>query len=137
MISKYNWKFGRGKHCRNCYTKAPTFRRLSDKSWKWQGGRWKNKQGYILTKVYPDNPFYAMNMGKYRILEHRFIMAKQINRCLMGDELVHHLNGVRDDNRPENLVLQKKSDHPSYTFIKALQKRIRQLEQASGISPME
>lgn len=39
------------------------------------------------------------------ILEHRFIMEQQLGRYLHPRDRVHHKNGVRDDNRIENLEL--------------------------------
>jgi len=62
-------------------------------------------QGYrIVTR--PDHP----NANKFgRLPEHRFIMSEVLGRPLLAEENVHHRNGNRLDNRPENLELWVKS----------------------------
>ena len=59
------------------------------------GHRHKGRDGYI--KVYLP--------GRGARVEHRLVMERMIGRLLHGDENVHHKNGIRDDNRPENLEL--------------------------------
>lgn len=49
--------------------------------------------------------------GKER-LEHHVVMERMLGRPLLATERVHHRNGVRHDNRPENLELWTTS-HPS------------------------
>lgn len=84
----------------------------------WNGGRYIDKQGYV-----------NLNTGHgTRQLEHRVVMEKILGRKLKTREYVHHINGIRDDNRPENLVLTHPTKHESRTLIKALQRRICYLE---------
>jgi len=90
----------------------------------YKNGCVKDKQGYI--KIFlPEHP-HADNRGY--IKEHRLVMEKKLGRYLTKDEIVHHLNEVKWDNRVENLCLVTKHTH-NHNFIKQLQaERIKILE---------
>ena len=57
--------------------------------------------GYITLRM-PEHP-NAMRNG--RIYEHQLIMSNKLKRPLQKQETIHHKNGIRDDNRIENLEL--------------------------------
>jgi hypothetical protein len=111
--------------CPSCNCK----RKAGDKHPHWKGGRHVNAQGYIEVWVAPDDIFYPMANHLNYSREHRLVMARYLGRCLRREEEVHHLNGIRTDNRIENLALTTNHNHNKKTLIQQLQKRIRALEQ--------
>ena len=70
----------------------------------WKGGR-RKRNGYTHIKLQPDDFFYPMTREDGYVFEHRLIVARALNRCLLSWEIVHHKNGIRVDNRMENLEL--------------------------------
>jgi len=76
-----------------------TWNRKGVDSPSWKGGRSIDKNGYIWLCL-PDNP--NANSGGM-VAEHRLVMSNHIKRALQPWENVHHINGVRNDNRIENL----------------------------------
>lgn len=64
-------------------------------------GRIRDRKGYILVRMPGRKNTYK---GGY-VPEHRLVMEQVLGRPLLSSENVHHLNGQRDDNRPENLEL--------------------------------
>ena len=136
--------------CRSCNSKnqlPPEALSKGPKHASWKGGRFhrsNNEKDYIVIWLPPDDFFFPMTFGKNGygayVYEHRLVMAKQLNRCLLPWEVVHHKNGIKDDNRLENLALYKdQARHiPSIRLgreirrqqkiIEQLQQRIRQLE---------
>jgi len=116
--------FGKTPNCRVNQAKSASLRHKGKGNYNWKGGRTVNL-GYVHIKIYPDNFFYSMVDGKGYVLEHRLIMAKHLGRNLHRWELVHHLNGIRDDNHLENLQLVTDERHKQITI---LEMRINYLE---------
>ncbi len=86
----------------------------------WKGGKYKDNHGYI--RIY-------QGKGEY-VGEHRLIMEKHLGRILESWEIVHHANGIKDDNRLENLVLLNHKRHGE--VILKLSERIINLERENN-----
>ena len=75
------------------------------------GGHKKQRNdGYISVYV----PHHKNATKEGYVMEHILVMERHIGRLLTADEVVHHKNRVRNDNRIENLELMTKSSHASY-----------------------
>lgn len=78
----------------------------------WKGGRIKDKDGYILI-FKPDHP-HASKKGKGRagyVREHRLVLEGVLGRYLLPAEVVHHIDGNKENNTPSNLEIFKNNGH--------------------------
>lgn len=109
-----------------CSLCAITKKRISyntktGRGWNWKGGS-VNYNGY--TYIYkPDHPS-ATELGYVR--EHLLVWEQINNKTLPKGWHIHHLNGIKHDNRPANLIALTSKKH--FLVLQAMSKRIQELE---------
>lgn len=91
--SAHNLQYKKGKELKPIWSKQDI-----DESDPFTWRRYKTTQGYVILT-------FQRNHKTKTIMEHRHIMQLHLGRELLPEENVHHINGVRDDNRIENLEL--------------------------------
>lgn len=91
---------GHGKYCSSaCYPRRASASRGAAHH-NWTGGRRINLAGYVEIRV----------DGRYRY-EHRVVVERAMGRRLSRNEIVHHKNGDKQDNRLENLEVMGRGEH--------------------------
>jgi hypothetical protein len=120
LLDTWGRRNNRKLHAKICLECGETFRPKRNKSkycsrkclWVNNGGHnkkpegwWKDARGYIQGFV------WISKDTQIRIRQHRWIMEKHLGRKLLDNEDVHHINGIKDDNRIENLELIDHSEH--------------------------
>ena len=110
----------------------------------WKGGRRVNEQGYV--EIYM--PEYEHTRSNGYVREHIYVAEQMIGRRMKfyglgnpDNEVVHHINGIRTDNRPENLLVLTQAEHSKLHHAtnkeqldEVLMKRIRDLESEIAVT---
>lgn len=101
------------KYCsRHCmYKNNGKNKKIKIESW------WKNSNGYIEGRI------CLSDRTQIRVKQHRFVMEGIIGRSLLPIEDVHHINGIKTDNRPENLEIIYHGEHSKISNISRLYKK--------------
>lgn len=130
ICGKERWvefKKGKPRHgtCKACSNKSRSEQvrqymldrgQKGESNYYWKGGERINDHGYKTVRLMEDDPFYPMTVNGY-VIEHRLVMAKYISRCLTDEEVVHHINENKLDNRIENLILfPSNAEHIKYHY---------------------
>ena len=111
---------GSSERCQLCENRRRSVELRGSRSPNWRGGRHQRKDGYV--EIY-------VASGK-RVAEHRLIWEDAHGPLPQG-YVIHHFNGVKNDNRLENLVAMPRWEHSgprSHINPAVYEARIRQLE---------
>jgi hypothetical protein len=74
---------------------------------RYVNGKHRHGDGYV--QLYkPDHP---SSDSRGRVMEHRYILEVSLRRVLTDQEEAHHINGIKDDNRLENLQILSPREH--------------------------
>jgi hypothetical protein len=78
----------------------------------WKGGVYKEITGYvmIMSKGHPHT------VANGYVKRSRLVMEKHLKRFLDPSEAVHHINGIKDDDRIENLLVMTHKEHSEFHY---------------------
>lgn len=93
------------------------------REYKSRNGKYVDSYGYVQVRE-PNNP----RAHKGFVKEHVLIWERVHNKPLPKDWVIHHLNGIKTDNRPRNLLAMPAKSHHSSMVLLETKKRLRETE---------
>lgn len=110
--------------CRRC-----SANHAMERNGRWNGGR-SDANGYWMVYIPPNDPMISMaeitnKLGWGKVLEHRLVAARKIGRPLESWEHVHHRDGNKKNNLPDNLEILTPNEHRTVTMLQTEVYRLR------------
>ena len=115
-------KFYKRHLCRSCENKRRANFQTGEGNPNWKGGKSRQSNGYVYVLGKREG-----RKHRYQ-LEHTFVWERANGRLPDG-WVIHHLNGIKSDNRLENLTAMPRKHHNPMLVAKPYQERIRHLEE--------
>lgn len=84
----------------------------------YKGYRRKTPKGYFVRYA----PWHPNASSQGLVMEHRMVMEGLIGRFLAADEVVHHIDGNKGNNSPENLMLMTTGEHSAFHNSRRMKK---------------
>lgn len=113
------YKYGQSGKCQSCENKAKAILHSGKNNENWKGGITKTR-GYVLIRQ------GVGKKAKY-VQEHRLVW-EALHGSIPEGYVIHHLNGIKNDNRIKNLSCLPIGAHLGSAINKVSEARIRQLE---------
>ena len=95
---------------------------------RWKGGSSITKRGYTIVKS-PHHPRANSNGYVRRSL---LVVESTLGRFLLPDEIVHHINGDKQDDRPDNLSVMTQNEHARLHHATVTEEDVREIRACYG-----
>lgn len=118
---------GETQRCRSCHAQQW----VAERDYKgknhpnWRGGKVRRGSGKYWGIHQPAH--HQADKDGY-VMEHIVIWEEAHQQLLPKGWIIHHINGIKDDNRPKNLLAMPRRGHSPTLLVKEVQKRLREAE---------